>query len=315
MTVPFKLYAWTWLLILILYSFNWSKFSIPLDNGLLFFLIFTIIISFLFGYLLKPFQFKFAKKASKKTKHIVLAIWCGFIINFIHAGYIPFFGTLSGKYYYTEFPGIPTLYPFLISFSAIYYFYLMYLFFSFKKKSYLIQSFLILLIFLFVFSRSLLVFCGLGSFLMYYILNRQNKTIKINILKKYIILFCFIFFICYIFGGLGNLRCGYSWNDCSYIERLGMYDNFPSWLPKQFMWVHSYLISPLANLNYNIIQNHHIYDVNKLFVSYVPEFISKRFFENLVTTSLNETLLIRTYFNAQTTYVESYYCLVYLVVV
>lgn len=75
------------------------------------------------------------------------------------------------------------------------------------------------------------------------------------------------------------------------------------------MWGYLYIITPLANLNYNVLNAHHVMEVDRFIVCFIPEFISQRLVPELITTSVNQTLLIETYFNAQTTYVETYYSL------
>ena len=308
MGIIFKLYAWVWTIILLLYHLNWSEFSQPLDKGLLFFLIFTIIVSFILGYLLKPYRYNKNIFPRHNTKIITCALWIGFILNFIYARYIPFLALINGNYSYVEFEGIPTLFPFLYTFSLFYFFYLIYYFFITTKRTFLIQALSLFLIFLSFFSRSLLVFALLGTALIKIMTYKKHtgNRIKFN-LKNLFIIFFIIIVVCYMFGVLGNIRVGLSWNDCSFIERIGLYENYPEWLPKQFMWLYSYLISPLANLNYNVIQNNCTQELSRFLVCFVPEFISKRFFPALVVSSESETLLIRSYFNAQTAYVDFYY--------
>ena len=308
MGIIFKLYSWIWLLILFLYSLHWSEFSQPLDVSLLVFLLITITISFIIGKLLKPYKIKRINLPSSHSKMITYALIFGFILNFAYAKYIPFLSLMIGNYSYVEFEGIPTLFPFLYTFSLFYYYCLIYYFSISRKKQYLRQAILLLIVFLSFFNRSLLVFAFLGTVLiMIFSYKRSIKQkIKLNY-RNILIIVIIVFIVCYLFGVLGNIRVGLSWNDCSYIERLGMYTNYPEWLPKQFMWVYSYLISPLANLNNNIIHNNCDNNIYNLILSFIPEFISKRLFPSFAIESATYTFLIRTYFNAQTGFINFYY--------
>lgn len=308
MKLIFKLYAWVWLLILFLYYLNWSEFSQPLDENLLIFLLFTIAVSFILGNILKSNPIQKHDYPKHNTNIIITLLIFGFIINFIYARYIPFLALINGSYSYVEFEGIPTLFPFLYTFSLFYFYCLIYYYFISKKRKYLKQSILLFLIFISFFSRSLLAFAILGSVLIKVIVDKKKKNDihKFN-LKNLFIIFFIIVIVCYLFGVLGNIRVGFSWNDCTYIERLGMFTNYPSWLPKQFMWIYAYLISPLSNLNYNIVQNNCSPNIISLIINFVPEFVSKRWFSNYIVSSETQTLLIRSYFNAQTAYVNFYY--------
>lgn len=307
MRIPLRLYSVFWVFVIILYSLNLTEFSSQIDKSLLFFLLFSSLITFLLSYVIPKTKVMKTQKRPKNRRYIIFAITVGFILDFIYGGYIPFFAIANSTAEYRDFSGIPSLHPFLVTFSCFYYFYLMYAYFSFKEKKYLFSCLVILLFMLLIFSRNLLVFLLLGTVLMG-ILLKKKKIIKRSLqIKRLTLILLVVLVVCYIFGGLGNVRCGYSWNDCSFIERIGLYTKWPFFIPKQYMWVYSYLTSPLANLNYNVIQNNHIFDLNRLFVSYIPDFISNRFFPEYIITSEKETLLIYSYFNAQTTFVEPYY--------
>lgn len=308
MSIILKLYSWVWILILFLYSLNWSGFSQPLDKGLLIFLLFSIIISYILGTILKSSHIQKDNQPRHNTNIITILLLLGFIINFIYARYIPFLSLIKGNYSYVEFEGIPTLFPFLYTFSLFYYYCLIYYYFSSKKKKYLKQAVLLFLVFVSFFSRSLLAFAILGAVLIKTLTSKERLQYKFGInIKSICTIFLIIVIVCYFFGVLGNIRVGLSWNDCSYIEKLGLFDNYPSWLPKQFMWIYAYLISPLANLNYNVIHNNCIQDISNLICCFIPEFISKRWFSNYVISNEGQTLLIKSYFNAQTGYVNFYY--------
>lgn len=310
MHIIFRIYALLWIFILFLYNLKWSKYSIPLDFNLIVFLIVVITSSLMLGMKkgnsrIKKYDIVDENKIKNAKKHVVL-IWIGFILNFIYAGYVPIIGILSGRNEYVEFPGIPTLYPFLFTLTLVYFYYLCYLYFLKKDRNLIIYAMSLLFVFFCVYSRSLMAFAAIGAFLIKMLVQSKGKK-KNKKMMNYVILFLMVAIVCFLFGCLGNMRYGYAWNDNSYIQTLGLYDNYPSWLPKQYMWIYSYLISPLANLNYNIVYHNTHNDIGRFFVTFIPEFISKRYFSDAVISSAKETLLIRTYFNAQTGFVEPYY--------
>lgn len=304
-----RIYSMVWLIVIILYSFSWSKFSIKLDNSLLIFLAITIIISFVLSLTIKKnHKVKIESINYHRFPLLTSIIIFLYAINFLYAGYIPLFGIISGYKDYVEFPGIPYLYSFLVPFSLFYYIYISYSYTIYKRKAILLQCLIILILFLLVFSRNLLI-CSIISSCYIFLSSKKMKkrTIGKKIFRYTLLLILIIIFL-YIFGGLGNLRSGYSWNDSSYIEKLGKFTNFPKFLPKQFMWAYLYIITPLSNLNYNVINNNHISSFSRTLFTFIPEFIAKRINSNLIVTSENQTLLVATYFNAQTVFVESYYC-------
>ncbi len=298
----FRMYSVIWMLVLILYFFNWSEFSFPLSPGLFVFITFSIITCLILSFCIKDIKVE-KTKLNKNIYFITKLIILLYFINFIYAGYIPFFGIITGDNKYTEFPGIPVLYAFLVPFSLYIYIVLISNFlYNTKNIKPLLYSFSLVFMFLLIFSRSMILLALLS---MGYIFYRKNKK-KINF-KIILLLIIVAIFSTYLFGVLGNLRSGGRWNDSSYIEELGLFNRYPKFLPKQFMWAYLYIITPLSNLNFNVINSNHIFSFQHLAVSFVPEFISKRLFSSYIISSLDETLLVKTYFNAQTVYVESFY--------
>lgn len=306
MSFPLRIYAAIWIVVLMFYCFGWSEFSMSMEPELLVFILFTVIVSLVISYFCKNEKYAKIKKPSNKTGIITVVLIACFFLNFLYGGYIPLFGIASGRNEYQSYPGIKGLLPFCISFSMYYYFVLVYHYFSFKKKRYIFEALGIILCFLLMYSRSSILYCILGTVVEWLLLKKNLRSIRFIYV---IIAFVLAIIAIWLFGVLGNIRSGYAWNDCSYIEMLGKFKNYPNWLSKQFMWGYLYIITPLANLNYNVAQAHHVMEFDRFLVCLVPEFISNRFFADLVTTSENQTLLIESYFNAQSTYVETYYSL------
>lgn len=304
-------YSVVWTLILLLYSFNFTAFNKKLDNFLSLFIIVTIILSFVIGYANKK-KFKFKKTAVDYGLKPIIIIVILFICNFIYAKSIPLLTIIRGSSLYGDFNSIPYLYV-LLNAIAFYYginYFNAYLNISENKKRNLICFLLINLMYLFAFSRSTIIFLCIGAFILY-IMSKKNMSLeKIKTKKSYLFLIIvFSFIVIYGFGVLGNIRSGYKYNDNSYIERIGLYNKFPKFLPKQFMWTYSYLTSPLANLNDNVKNNKNIdFNLKKIFSELINRTIAKRIFPDLQygEEAVLKVGIRREYFNAVTGYFLMY---------
>lgn len=309
----FYAYSFVWIVILVLYSLGYSDMNTPLNPELLFFILSTVVISFIIGFINRK-KFKYYFEAVDYGIKPVIFISLGFILNFIYARSIPFFDILLGRANYSEFEGIPLLYVLIVGISfyfAINYFNTYLNNDNNKKKN--ITSFLVIVLFyLLCFSRSMVLFSLVGAFILY-IERKKNLNLSNNNFKKVSILTIalFIFIVLFLFGGLGNVRSGQKFNDNTYIERIGLYNNtYPSFIPKQLMWTYSYLTSPLSNMNYN----YYYYKNNSLnFEGVLSELlnrtISKRLFPEYTGDLKSEEFgfqLKYLYFNA-----SSGYCLIY----
>lgn len=300
----FYWYAAIWTFILILYHFDISNFNMTLNPLLFIFLVITIIISLFLGLVLKKnFKFIYKEGVPKNLNKKVYAIVVGYIIEFIYAGYIPLISiAITKTNIYSEFPGIPIFHVILNGLTSFYAIKIAYYAICNKKeRKKLVKMYIILmLMFLLMYYRSMLVINIFMVLLLFIAYLQSEKKIKI---KHYIIMLFSILIMCYIYGGIGNIRDGYKWNDNSYIEKLGMYKTYPSIIPKQYMWTYSYLTTPLANLNYNVLNNQINYDTLGFVKNIMPNFLSKRL---NINNNANETLLIRTYFNATTGWTAIY---------
>ena len=298
-------YGWIWLIVFILYALNLTEFSIPLDLRLVVFLAVTIIISILFGYIYrKELVFKYSKSQKiviRKTTMILILI--GVVIDFIYAKEVPFISlAITGSSHYKDFKGIPTFHVFLICYStyfAIKCFYAA-LIDKRNRKRYLFYFVIVQGIYLLNFLRSQILFNFFSGGVIFVAYLKSKGRIKF---KYYLYVMMTALFTLYAFGGLGNLRHGYSWNDCSYIDRLGLYIRWPSFIPEQFKWAYSYITTPLANLNYHIINAKPKYDLFSLFLNLLPDAIAKRIYPPGIKS---DALLIRMYFNVSTGYQPAY---------
>lgn len=307
----FYCYSIIWTLILILYSFKFSLFNQSLDVNLLIFIIFTIVTSFFVGYVNKN-KFKYSNKAVDYGLKPIILIIVLFILNFVYAREIPFFSIIKGASLYRDFDSIPILYVVLngISFYFGINYFNAYLNLDTHKKRNIICFLIINLLYLLVFSRSTILFLISGAFILYIMSKRKNSTKEKKVKKKkYVSIFLFIFLTFYAFGALGNIRSGLKFNDNSYIQRIGLYNNYPEFLPKEFMWSYSYFTSPLANLNNNVKNNKNIvFNSEGVFSELINRTIGKRLLPNLEygEEAIVKVGIEKEYFSAVTGYFLMY---------
>ncbi|MBR3177514.1 hypothetical protein IKF27_01755 [Candidatus Saccharibacteria bacterium] len=292
-------YAIVWTVVLVLYWLDLSDFNHPLDFGLVIFLVSTSLVALVLGWIFrKEFIFKKSDKAHI-SKVPILLIFIGAMLEFIHAGSIPLLSILSHTENYGDFQSLPGVHVAIVA-AGLYYaikcFYCILCKDKIVRKKYILCYFAILGLFALYYFRAcimIILFVSLNLFIANLRLNR-----KIN--WKYIAgSILVVFTSLYAYGGVGNLRHGYSWNDNSYIERLGRYKSFPDFIPKQFMWTYSYLTTPLANLNDNVIRGNKKQDVGVLIGALLPNTVAKMVFDDNGDTGIYLDSRYR-YFNAVT---------------
>lgn len=311
----YYMYAWIWGSIFILYSFRWSAFNKPMSIGMTIFLLLTISISLVVGTLRKG-KLKFKRINNFKYKSGLTKIMVAFfLMDFLYAGEVPFI-TIAIRHssQYMNYQGIPMLHVFIVAAGALYSIYLFYLYLNEtnkKKKKRVGIDFLILLsMFLLMFYRGMIIMIGYSCLIMLIAVKSSRIFNRKNIFRAIpVVLICL-----FLFGVLGNIRSGLQWNDNSLIEQMGRYnDNYPAFLPKEYMWSYSYITSPLANLNNSTINESINYlDIQEFIYSVIPDFISKRLQGTDTTLSRELYNLMAEYFNASTGFIESYYAGSYL---
>lgn len=299
------LYAAFWIVELLLYSLGWSDINESLDDGLLFLLIITIIISAFAGIRYRDL-FRFKKLDPQKypsQRTIPLCIVAVYFMEFVYCRQVPFISILTGRSDYTSYTGIPIVHILVVTFATYYSFRCYYLYEATGEKNYLKQTILIAGLHLLVYSRVSLLILFFEI-----VIVKLSKEKLINIIKSgRIVVFAIVIIITlYGFGILGNLRCGYEWNDTTVINAIGQYnDRYPDHLSDQFKWAYTYITSPLANLNNGIIGRKDSGDIMNYCISYVPDFLSKRLFPNYLNL-IPDPRIVRD-LNAVTGYYNFYY--------
>jgi len=291
--------------ILLLYILPFSYFNSKLDASLIILILVSIVFAIFLGFNNKnKFCFKLYDYKDEKHEYLpLILITILSLFEFVYTNDIPLFTvTINQVNSYQEFESIPFLHVFISMLSLYYSAKYIYKTISCKKnRKKNLTAYIII--------NVLMLMYNMRSFLMislFIAINLLIAKIRLNfkIKFKYIFLsFAFLIVLLYCFGGYGNMRQGYDWNDNSYIKELGMYYDWPSSIPEQYMWSYSYITSPLANFNYNVANQKSEIDYSKYLFVFFPESISKRLpgYNNR-----SQCKLIRSYFNVSTGYCNSY---------
>lgn len=271
----FYLYAYIWIFAIFLYDLGWSSYLQPLCWQLRLFLYLSIIISMILGYFFRyKFKFEFADEKKKNNSLVMLIIVGLQIMEYIYCKQVPLISVIRFGTNYTDFAGIPTLHVLIYTFSTFYSQYLFHQYLTFKNKNVLLEyAVIVIVVFGLQFMRGGLLIC-LGMSGLMWLSSIQGKIQLKHILATIV----GVVVVLYLFGGLGNLRQGYEWNDSSAFFRLcNINDKYPTWLPTQFSWGYMYITISLANLNHNIANQMYFNDINGYSLALVPDFIVKRF--------------------------------------
>lgn len=294
---PFLAYSIFWVATLILYCISPSKANQVLNVHLVFFLIFSIFITFLLGIY---FNWKFKNKVlylkyKKRHKKLILClILLSILLEIIYSRNIPVLSYLKGSEGgYKDF-GIPTFHVIISTFLTFYSIYSLLIYRKFKRKIDFVLFLTSFSYFLLIFSRGILLFIIIASICLILCERRIRFKTVLWILVAGMLLTI-------AFGALGNIRSGYKWNDSWTIIYFGKIDADRHSIFSTVYWVEEYVICSLRNLNYNIVMNHQSISFTGYIASIIPDFISKRFY------SFNfESMLIIPAFTTGTAYTNDF---------
>ena len=234
---------------------------------------------------------------------MTILIWIMAIADFVYSRDIPLFSILLGRTSYTDFAGLPIIHTLLENLIIFYSAYLFYLFLESKDKKLLIESLSITFILLLLFHKGALSFC---IFSMLNLAAAKAKSVYGRLkIKTIIIIVIAVFALLYLNGGLTNVRSGASWNNDIFPRAVGQInEKWPSWLPMQYSWAYTYIVTPLGNLNLNITKHIAWDSVPGLILSVFPDFLVKRLFPTYVV-STKDILLNTPILNACSGFIES----------
>lgn len=290
-------YILTWTSVIALYYLRLSSFNQPLEDNLILFFIGTILIAALCSFLKRPVPAQRVIWQKEPRPIITVAICLAFCLDWMYQGHIPITEGYVGFDSSTSESsvGIPGVHIILISYAVFYAMYKVYLILSSFKFQYLLELAVLCALFVLNSSRGLIVQIAIVTVLLF--ISLHSEMLRSGTVKTYMAVLAGIIILIIFISIMGNVRYGFSWDDCSYIESIGRYDNYPEWLTKHFMWSYSYITTPLANLNYNIELGNSANNLLYVLGSCIPESISNLFVPH------GSTLYIREYFNACTGYI------------
>lgn len=300
----FYWYSITWGSVFVLYELGWSSYCTDLGPVTTSFFLMSIIVSLILGVIFRDrFVYSNLIRVPNRNKAFTYIILIGGMADFIYSRDIPLISIIGGWSSYTDFSGIPLIHTLLENSIIFYSAYLFYLFLELRDKKILKEMLEILSILLLMFHKGALMFC-LFMIINLAVAKAINEGHVLNI--KHIILFiCIVILLAYINGGLTNLRSGFSWNNQSLPRGVSRINSkWPSWLPLQFSWAYTYIVSPLANLNYNLIRGNNTHSVGMLVASIIPDAFVKRLLPNF-QLSESSVYLITPVLNACTGFIES----------
>ncbi len=271
---PFILFALVWVLVLIVYLFDFSTIYPAIDLNLFVFYLLIIACSLFLAFI---YQRKFLPKhicfkISNPKPAKVLAVVCvlSFLVEVFYTKSIPLISTLLGQGgSYQEF-GIPSLtFVFvslriaLVAISSVKIFYC-----TKYKMGNIICLLIPLIIFCLVYTRGILIF----SLIIFGLLGLSRFRFS---LKSLLLVFALFLLFAFVFNVTGNIRQGAAWDDSSYLEAISGF-RYPNTVLSHFSWALVYFGSPLGNLNFNVC--HRLYEMNLsgLLSQLIPDFLSKR---------------------------------------
>ena len=250
---PYVIYSLLWMLVILLYKLEWSDLYPYLSYELIFFLVFTIVISLLLGYFTwrkRIFEIRYINNISHyypKLKRVQKGIFILMLLDIFYSGYVPLFVFLNGPASgstYLDF-GIPFVHIIVVNgfsllFNCSFWLYRNCTNFKEKKKFLLLCGLCTLQPILF-YSRAQLMLMLLGAL---YIILITNK----NVTKTLIRLSIAATLILYLFGLAGDFRQS-GGGENYFVKLAGANDNFyRTKIPSAFFWGYIYISSPLANV-------------------------------------------------------------------
>jgi hypothetical protein len=316
--LPCFVYAVSFASILLLYQIGWSDLYPKLNGLLLFFLLTTIISSFILVFLQKS-QLKISSNDINLkplfVKRAIYFIGIGYALEFLYESSIPIVSTfLNSSYSYDDFNGIPTFHVILGTFNIFFSILMFHYYLTNKSRKKLFQFIATLVPYILIMNRGafMIVFSA-----MIFLFLMRLKSIN---LKTILMPFAVLGIVLYFFGVVGNVRQEQTKDDKEYLLRVaGATDTFiNSGVPNEFYWSYIYLISPMGNLQNLIDGKEDAFDISNvgLFTTtqLFPDFISKRLsalfgYGDVLESNESSAYFVTPLLNAPTVYFASYFLL------
>lgn len=307
---PFYLGIILWAVCFVGYSLAWSGLCQALDFQLIIFLCYLSAMLFVCGFLYKHMGFNRIEEASKEPKTLKLTVAVSLILfsGMLIEGTVPLVNVASGMAYNSENVGLPYIGAFATALALFQGFRVSMLFFKTKDWQYLLEFALLFLPLVLMVQRQNLVIMFAG-FVYSWVIMREKASLTIG--KKAVAVLGVFFIVAvglFIFGAIGNVRYGiWSWDDSSMIAAVGyMNGNYPEWLPGEYFWTYIYVVTPLANLNNNILLGNDIGSLTALLAQFFPTSITKFWGYSAIPTFLYQPSL-----TVSTAFMQPFLCIGY----
>lgn len=292
---PFTIYVTSFSCVILLYALQWSSYYPPLQWPLILFFIFSFAMCTLLARKVYNDQnhtsFTSPSPTLQQIIGVTVFLYLLWIIEFIYAGGIPLFLILLGKPFNYRTFGVPSLHVFVVTFSSFYTAYLFHAYLTSKRGIILFFCLINLLVALLIMNRGMLL-TNLSTLFFIYALTKESIK-SIFTLKKFSILLVTAVILSVLFGAMGTMRVSREIKrlyDRSLVYEIG--NATPSFqksiIPSEFFWSYTYITSPLANLQYNILSSQPVLNGENFFLllnnEVLPDALSKR-----ITTKFNLT--------------------------
>jgi len=280
---PYSIFALSWSICLILYSFGWAGIFPSLSFPLASFLIILIVVfalTSIFYKKIKPSVVQTPVILNYKLLLIINSlIW---LVTFLYAG-VPIISGIRDMDF-----GIPFFKNFATSFNNFLSIYCFYLYLTTRKKRFIFFSVYCLLFYILVISRGNIMMCLCTMFFVW-----MNVKAPVLSLKKFTIILSSLLLIIYLFGVAGNLRSikdlashnpnfDQTYNSDIILQIGDASDSFRnSFVPGEFFWSYAYITSPLSNLQYNI---------NTISPAFTPQGVSRLVLNELFFDAISKKI-------------------------
>lgn len=274
---PYYLYCIAFSFSIFVYLLGWSKIFPQLSASLILFFVLSFMMFFLFGYLLGRKELNlFGNNINQKKLNDIIffvIIVLGFT-DVLFMGYLPI---LNRSHNYREF-GVPVIDPVFNSLSIFFSVFLFQSFLENRKKRFLVYVFILLIIQIFLFRRSTIIWIVTSSSFLFLLFKRT-----ISLLFIIICILCIPVFS-YLFSTYGNFRS--SLTRSIVINDLGASKAFKnSGINYTHYMTYLYISSPLANLQKNIDEGDGFFNRKDFraffFYSLIPESFTIRLEKHL----------------------------------
>ena len=260
---PYVIFSSLWVIVLLLYSLDWSNLYPVLSTKLTLFLVGTITVTSICGYFTwrrKTFEVYFIENTSRYypvLRKYVRWILILMVLDIIYSGYIPLVVYMNGpsnSSTYLDF-GMPFVHIIVVNGCSLLFNCSFWLYrnsdSSKMKKSFLKLCGLCTLQPLLCYSRAQLLFMILGAL---YIILISNKNVKKTLFRIGIS----SIIILYLFGLAGDFRQS-GGGENYFVKIAGANDKFyRTKIPTAFFWGYIYISSPLANVQNMINTRRHV---------------------------------------------------------